>query len=139
MNRDRVTAAEPRVAGRVTLAAGDWFAAVPAALRGRVDLVVSNPPYVAAAEWPDLPAEVRLEPHRALVAADGSDGTPGLAAVEVVLGDAAAWLGRPGAVVVELAPHQAGAAVAAARRAGFVDVDVARDLAGRDRAVVGRI
>jgi release factor glutamine methyltransferase len=138
-NRDRVTAVEPRLAGRVTLAAGDWFAAVPAELAGRIDLVVSNPPYVAAAEWPDLSGEVRREPHRALVAAAGSDGTPGLAAVEAVLVGAAAWLARPGAVVVELAPHQADAAVDVARRAGFVDVDVARDLAGRDRAVVGRI
>jgi release factor glutamine methyltransferase len=138
-NRDRVTAAEPPVAARVVLAAGDWFAAVPAELRGQIDLVVSNPPYVAAAEWPDLSPEVRREPHRALVAAAGSDGTPGLAAVETVLVGAAAWLARPGAVVVELAPHQATAAVDVARRAGFVDVDVARDLAGRDRAVVGRI
>ncbi len=138
-NRDRVTAAEPPVAVRVVLAAGDWFAAVPAELRGQIDLVVSNPPYVTAAEWPDLSREVRQEPHRALVAAAGSDGTPGLAAVEAVLVGAAAWLARPGAVVVELAPHQAAAAVDVARRAGFVDVDVARDLAGRDRAVVGRI
>jgi release factor glutamine methyltransferase len=138
-NRDRVTAAEPPVTARVVLAAGDWFAAVPAELRGQIDLVVSNPPYVAAAEWPDLSREVRQEPHQALVAAAGSDGTPGLAAVETVLVGAVAWLARPGAVVVELAPHQAAAAVDVARRAGFVDVDVVRDLAGRDRAVVGRI
>jgi methylase of polypeptide subunit release factors len=41
-------------------------------------------------------------------------------------------------VVVEMAPHQAQAAVAAARAAGFSDVRVERDLAGRDRAVVAR-
>ncbi len=138
-NRSRVAADHPSIADRVALATGDWFAAVPAELRGRIDLVVSNPPYVAAGEWPDLPAEVRREPRRALVAGDGSDGTPGLADVEAVLRGAATWLARPGAVVVELAPHQAAAAVELARSAGFTDVDIARDLAGRDRAVVGRI
>ncbi|MGH9092638.1 MAG: N5-glutamine methyltransferase family protein, partial [Acidimicrobiales bacterium] len=41
-----------------TLCRGDWYGALPARLRGRVDLVVSNPPYVSEAEWPALDAEV---------------------------------------------------------------------------------
>ena len=78
--------------------------------------MVSNPPYVAEAEWPALTRGCRQEPHPALVAGPGSDGTPGLADVEAVLGGAAGWLARPGAVVVEMAPHQAAAAVDVARR-----------------------
>ena len=58
-------------------------------------------------EWPDLPGEVRREPVAALVARDGTDGTPGLADVEACCSQAWAWLARPGAVVIELAPHQA--------------------------------
>jgi release factor glutamine methyltransferase len=101
-------------------------------------MIVSNPPYVAGAEWPDLAGEVRCEPVGALVAGDGTDGTPGLGDVEVLLSQAWVWLARPGAVVIELAPHQADAAALMARRMGYVDVRVERDLARRPRALVGR-
>jgi methylase of polypeptide subunit release factors len=52
--------------------------------------------------------------------------------------EALEWLGRPGIVVVELAPHQADAATALARRLGYGDVRVERDLAMRRRALVAR-
>ena len=136
-NREHVGGTHPGAAERVSLRRGDWFCALPDRLRGRVDLVVSNPPYVAEAEWASLDPGVRLEPRRALVAGPGSEGTPGLAAVEAVLGAAPRWLARPGAVVVELAPHQAEAAAALARAHGLHEVRVATDLAGRDRALVG--
>lgn len=122
-----------RVAPRVRLTCGDWFAALPDELRGRVDLVVSNPPYIGAAEA--LPAEVAdWEPAGALVA-----GPTGLEDVGRILAEAPAWLRRPGAVVVEIAPHQADTAAGLARDAGFEEVDVRPDLAGRARALVGRV
>jgi release factor glutamine methyltransferase len=117
---------------------GNWLNPLPAHLRGAVDLIISNPPYVAGAEWSDLAGEVRREPVAALVAGDGTDGTPGLADVEAVLSQAWVWLARPGAVVIELAPHQADAAALMARGMGYVDVRVEPDLAGRPRALVGR-
>ncbi len=120
----------------VRLVRGHWWAALPPSLHGGVDLVVSNPPYVAAAELAGLDPEVRAEPVGALVAADGRDGTPGLADIETVVEGAARWLARPGAAVVELAPHQASAAAAVARAAGFDEVRVAPDLAGRPPARV---
>jgi release factor glutamine methyltransferase len=122
----------------VALRQGRWYEALPEELRGRVDLVVSNPPYVSAEEWPALDPEVHCEPKVALVAGPGSDGTPGLEAIEEVLLGATEWLGPPGAVVVEVAPHQAAAAGAVARNAGFDEVRVVCDLAGRERTVVAR-
>ena len=119
------------------LALGSWLEPLPARLRGAVDLVVSNPPYVSDDEWAGLAPDVRAEPRRALVAGPGSDGTPGLADVEAVLGESRAFLARPGAVVVELAPQQAGAAVGLARRLGYDEVRVEPDLAGRARVLVG--
>jgi release factor glutamine methyltransferase len=116
---------------------GNWLDPLPSRLRGVVDVIVSNPPYVAGAEWPDLPGEVRREPATALVADSGSDGTPGLADVEAVLSQAWLWLARPGLVVIELAPHQADAAALMARGMGYRDVRVEMDLAGRPRALVG--
>jgi release factor glutamine methyltransferase len=123
---------------RVELTEGSWLEPLPPRLRGRVDLVVSNPPYVAEDEWVDLAAEVRAEPRAALVAGPGSDGTPGLADVEAVLVQSRRCLHAPGAVVVELAPHQAGAAAALARRLGYDDARVEVDLAGRPRVLVAR-
>jgi release factor glutamine methyltransferase len=120
---------------RVTLVQGSWLEPLPASLRGRVDLVVANPPYVSEDEWAGLDADVRREPRSALVAGPGRDGTPGLHEVEAVLGQARAWLGPPGAVVVELAPAQAEVAAGLARGLGFGPASLQRDLAGRQRAL----
>jgi len=100
--------------------------------------VVSNPPYVAEEEWAGLDPEVRCEPRQALVAGLGREGAAGLADVETVLDEARLWLGRPGVVVVELAPPQAGPAQEWARQLGYDEVRVEPDLAGRPRALVAR-
>ena len=112
----------------VVLIQGSWLHALPADLRGTVTLVVANPPYVAGAEWPGLPADVRCEPSGALVAPDGSDGTPGLGDVEQLLEQARTWLSRPGVIVIEMAPHQTASAAQLARSMGYADVRVDKDV-----------
>jgi release factor glutamine methyltransferase len=90
---------------------------------------------VAETEVADLPSEVaEWEPPEALVA-----GPSGLEAVEVVLAEAPGWLGVPGAVVMEIAPHHEGRATSIARAAGFTEVEVHPDLAGLPRTLVGRL
>lgn len=122
-----------RAAARVRLEEGDWFAALPGLLVGRINLVISNPPYVADDEV--LPTEVAdWEPASALFS-----GPTGLESIERILTDAPRWLARPAAAVLEIAPHQADAAVALAHHAGFVDALVKPDLAGLPRALVARI
>jgi release factor glutamine methyltransferase len=117
---------------RVRLLAGDWWAALPADLAGTVDLVVSNPPYIGAAE--ELPASVvDWEPQAALVA-----GPSGMEGYERIIGEVARWLAPGGALVLEIGATQAGAVVALAEMAGLVDVSVATDLAGLDRSVSAR-
>lgn len=121
-----------RVGTRVRLAVGSWFDALPASLRGRLDMLVSNPPYVADDE--DLPAEVAdWEPHAALRA-----GPIGTEALVTIIDGAGAWLVPSGSLVLELAPGQAAAMADRARAAGFVDVVVAPDLTGRDRVLIAR-
>jgi release factor glutamine methyltransferase len=124
---------------RVSFASGWWFEALPEALAGSVDLIASNPPYVAQSEFDALDATVReWEPFEALVAGAGSDGTPGLAEIEAIVRAAPDWLHEAGSLVVELGPHQADAAVATARLSGFTDATVVRDLAGIERILVAR-
>ena len=119
-----------RPGGRVGIAEGDWFAALPDDLRGEVDVVVSNPPYVA--EGDHLPAEVAgWEPREALVA-----GPSGLEHLERIVSGSPAWLRPGGALVVELAPWQAAPVAELAQRAGFASAEVGVDLAGRERMVV---
>jgi release factor glutamine methyltransferase len=121
-------------AARVRLVQGGWWAALPDQLSGTVDLAVANPPYIASTEMADLAAEiVDWEPHLALEA-----GPDGLEDISVILEGAPDWLAPDGAAVIELAPHQAAAASAVARRVGFSEVEVHRDLSGRDRALVAR-
>jgi release factor glutamine methyltransferase len=124
-----------RPASRVRVAAGPWYAALPDELRGEIDLVVSNPPYVAEPELADLPPEVAgWEPLDALVA-----GPTGLEAIAVIVGEAPDWLRRPGVVVVEHAPHQSEAVRELAGAAGFAKAETRPDLAGRERMLVARL
>ena len=119
-----------RRAAAVRLAAGDWFDALPAELRGRIDVVVSNPPYVAATDV--LPPEVAdWEPAGALVA-----GPTGLEAIERIVAAAPAWLARPGVLVVEIGETQGDAVLALAVAAGFDHADVRPDLTGRPRVLL---
>jgi release factor glutamine methyltransferase len=139
-NLDAVRVALPGAAALppTTLVQGSWLEPLPARLRGSVDLVVSNPPYVSEAEWDGLAPEVRLEPRDALVAGAASDGTAGLADVEALLRQARSWLRQRGAVVIEIAPHHAEAATALAAGLGYGETRVEHDLARRPRALVAR-
>lgn len=123
-----------RAAGRIRLAEGSWFEALPGELQGRIDVVVANPPYVAESEMAELDDEIRQwEPELALVS-----GAEGLDAVTTIVEQAPAWLSRPGALLVEMAPHQVTKARARAATAGFPSVSIWPDLAGRDRILLAR-
>ena len=122
-----------RAAARVTLHEGDWFEALPGALQGSIDVVVSNPPYVGTGE--DLPPVVAdWEPAVALWS-----GPTGREAVEQVVGGASQWLRPGGALIMEVASHRAQESAALVSGAGFGDVRLERDLAGLERVVMARL
>lgn len=113
----------------VRLLEGDFLSPLPDELRGWVDLIVSNPPYLTLGEYEDLPSEVRAEPELALLG--GPDVYERLAA------EALRWLRDGGVLAVETSASQ-GQALAAALSLTFMDVRVEPDLAGRDRVVLAR-
>lgn len=116
---------------QVTMGLGSWFEALPDSLVGSIDLIITNPPYIAADE--DLPAEVRdWEPELALVA-----GARGVEAYEHLVATAPRWLRSDGALVAELAPHQR-EVVSGLAAEHFDDVRIERDLAERERVLVAR-
>lgn len=99
-------------------------------LRGPVDLVVSNPPYVAEEEWASLPESVRE--HEPRLALDGGPG--GLRVIRRLLADTARLLRPGGVLLVEIGAGQ-GSQAAALARAAFPQarIQVYPDLAGYDR------
>jgi release factor glutamine methyltransferase len=114
-----------------------WFNDVDASLRGRVDLVVANPPYVGAEEFAGLDSVLGFEPREALVAADEA-GVTGFADVAHLLREVPEWLAPGGHVVIEHGGSQGAAALEAARAAGLVEVSDHVDLAGWPRVLVAR-
>lgn len=111
---------------------GDLFYALPAKLENRIDLIVSNPPYVAEHDWGSLPPDVRHEPRQALVA-----GVRGTEVLERIAADAGQWLAPGGLLLCEIGETHAEALVPLFSRLG--EVAIARDLAGRDRYLSVRI
>lgn len=118
----------------VEIRPGDLFDALPPDLAGRVDVVVSNPPYVDPAERSTLPRDVvDHEPEEALFAPGA-----GTSVVERIAQEAPAWLRGDGWLVLEIGETQGDAARTILASRGFDDVSIAPDLTGRDRIAEGR-
>ena len=122
-----------RAGANVRIAEGDWFAALPESLRGNVDVVVSNPPYVADDD-PEVEDNVaRYEPRRALYS-----GVDGLDALRTLASGVSEWLRPGGALVLEIGHRQGDAIRGMLTTAGLRDVEIRRDAAGRQRIAVAR-
>lgn len=110
----------------------DLFAAFQD-LAGRVDVVVSNPPYIAPCELERLPLEVRgFDPARALFDPDGGTGFH-----RKIAAGASRFLRGGGTLLLEIGESQGEEVRGLLADAGYRDVCVLPDLAGRDRIVRG--
>lgn len=112
---------------RATFLQSDWLQGV----QGRFDLIVSNPPYIAADEMPHLSPDVRdWEPHLAL-----TPGGDGLAAYRIIAVQAPARLLSQGRILLEIGPTQGQAVSAMLAAQGLTRIRVLPDMDGRDRVV----
>ena len=109
---------------------GDLLEPLPRDLRGEVDAVVCNPPYVAPEARASLPPDVLAEPGLAVFG--------GIDLYERLFAQALVWLRPGGLIAVEIEESTAASVSKAAEREGFEDLSVGRDLAERDRVVGGR-
>ena len=122
-----------RSAANVRLAHGDWFEALPRELRGRLSVVVSNPPYVADDD-PELEPIVHdWEPEAALFG-----GTDGLDAIRLIVADARPWLRPEGWLVIEIGASHGDRVTELLHAAGYDEIEIIKDLNGHDRVAVGR-
>ena len=100
----------------------------------RLELILSNPPYIAADELPYLSPEVHLhDPAIAL-----SPGGDGLEPYRVIAAQAPAFLAKDGRVILEIGWQQGADVTAIFRAAGWRDLRLIRDLEGRDRVICAR-
>lgn len=123
----RQNAARHGLLERLHFLEGDLLAPLPEP----VDIIVSNPPYIAEDEWDSLPVSVQQEPALALLA--GSDG---LDAVRRLLAQAPAKLKSGGMLLVEIGERQGADVLALAHRAFTrAECRIRTDLAGKDRVL----
>ncbi|GLF93814.1 putative protein N(5)-glutamine methyltransferase [Streptomyces yaizuensis] len=95
---------------------GDLYGPLPARLRGRVQLLLANVPYVPTGEIALLPAEARL--HEARIALDG--GPDGFDVLRRVAAGAGEWLRPGGSLLFETSERQSAGAVRITERAGLL-------------------
>ena len=114
---------------RCELRVSNWFADVS----GAFDLIVSNPPYIAAHEMDDLQPEVRLfEPRIAL-----TDEADGLTHYRDIIANHDPFLRPGGRIMMEIGPTQGQVVCQMMVQIGLLDVTIYPDLDGRDRVVAG--
>ena len=118
-------------ADRIHWHTGNWWQAL--ACPRRFDLIVSNPPYIAAGDHHLQQGDLRFEPPQALAA-----GPDGLDDLRIIIGGAPAHLNPGGWLLLEHGYDQEAPVQALLRDAGFADVFTRRDLAGQPRVSGGR-
>jgi len=122
------------VGARVEPLEGALFRPFPVQLRGAVNLLVSNPPYIPSDVVPTLSREVaEHDPREAL---DG--GADGLDVYRAIAAGAGAWLVEDGIVALEIGYDQGESVPEILREAGFRDIEVREDFNGHPRVVTGR-
>jgi release factor glutamine methyltransferase len=118
----------------VEFALGDWFAALAGRTGIRFDLILGNPPYIAAADPHLARGDLPHEPAQALVA-----GPEGLDALRNIVSQAGAHLAPGGWLLLEHGFDQESACQALFERAAFAQIRTWRDLAGLPRVTGGRL
>lgn len=131
----RLNAGRHNVGDRLSFHKGPAYQAFKGlGLEGEIHFIVSNPPYVPASEWQNLPPEVRdYEDPGALVAGDD-----GLDCYRTIVAGAYQWLRPGGRLIMELGEDQATAVRRLLKDGHLTDVETIKDLRGIERIIIAR-
>lgn len=132
----KANAERQTVANRIEFIEGDLLSPLrDRGLMGQVDVIVSNPPYIAESDWTGLQPEVRdFEPRSALVS-----GPTGIEFHERLLRESKEYLMLGGSLVMEIGQGQRPAIQQMAEQiGGYTPVEIAKDGAGIERIVIVR-
>lgn len=108
---------------------GNWCTALPCS---DLDVIVSNPPYIAESEWERYADNLVFEPRHALVA-----GATGLNAIHEIISSAKLFLRPAGFLIIEHGFSQGQAIRSFFEKMGYKGVETIKDLAGKERATLG--
>ena len=112
----------------------DLFSNVPVERKGKLDAIVSNPPYIPKEDIAGLMTEVRdFEPRNAL---DG--GADGLDFYRAIVAESRDWLKQGGWLFFEIGYDQGEALRSLLAEAGYAEIGIRQDLAGLDRVAFGK-
>lgn len=126
-NRDNLKAKE-----KVILLQGDLFSPLPLEIKGKIDVIVSNPPYIPTEAVGRLQGDVKdFEPRLAL---DG--GKDGLTFYKRIIYEAPNWLKNSGKLMFEIGFDQGKDLKELLFQTGFVNIEIKQDYSGLDRLAI---
>ena len=126
-----INAEQLGLSNRVQFAQGSWYGALKEVIQ--FDVILSNPPYIAAGDTHLNEGDLRFEPASAL-----TDGAGGLSCLKAIISQVGPYLKLGGLVAVEHGFDQSEAVVNLMKAAQLKQIQVHRDLAGHCRAASGR-
>ena len=127
----QINAEKFNVENKIQFLKSDWFENV----EGIFDLIISNPPYIGWVEQDKISAEVKkYDPEIALFA-----GYDGFDAYKKIIPSLSKFLNKDGLVVLEIGASQSSQVKDIMSSSGFFDVEIVKDLSGKDRAVAAKL
>ena len=127
----QINAEKFNVENKIQFLKSDWFENV----EGIFDMIISNPPYIGWVEQDKVSAEVKkYDPEIALFA-----GYDGFDAYKKIIPSLSKFLNKDGLVVLEIGASQSSQVKDIMSSSGFFDVEIVKDLSGKDRAVAAKL
>ena len=118
---------------QVQFGQGSWFKATPQPIKGNIDLIVSNPPYIDQYDCHLKQGDLRFEPIQAL-----TDFADGLQAIREIIQTAPQWLKNHGWLILEHGYNQGFSVRNLLQHHGFIKIETLVDLAGLERISLGQ-
>ena len=127
----QINAEKFNVENKIQFIKSDWFENV----EGIFDMIISNPPYIGWVEQDKISAEVKkYDPEIALFA-----GYDGFDAYKKIIPSLSKFLNKDGLVVLEIGASQSSQVKDIMNSSGFFDVEILKDLSGKERAVAAKL